>query len=91
MLVAAVDAPAWDCHGRVAVCACHCAVGQLVAEVARSSSGDLWRVGGEWRGWRVELVREGSVLEMWWGLLVGSISDVWQVGRRERSHGEYVW
>lgn len=70
-----VDASAWDSHGRVSVCASHCARGEVVAEVARGSWGEFGcgRRVGLCRGW-VKLVGKGSVWERrWWGLVVGFV------------------
>lgn len=65
--VAVAHAPAWDSHGPVAVGSRHCAVGGVVSQVARGAAGDLGRRRGEGLGGRVQLVGEGSVLEIWRG------------------------
>jgi hypothetical protein len=63
-----------------------------VSQVARGPAGDLRVVGGEGRGGRVQLVGEGSVLQMlWWGsvVLVGRVGKVrvWLARGREGRHG----
>jgi hypothetical protein len=62
MPVSVGHAPARNSHGPVAVRTRHCAVGSVVAQVARGPAGDLRRiVGGEGGGGRVQLVGEGTV------------------------------
>lgn len=86
----AIDAPARHRQRAVAVCTGHCAVGELVAEVARGPASNVGEVGVERWIRQVELVREGSRLKMrWWGhVLVGRIGEVCgKAGGRKRSHG----
>lgn len=80
-MLVAVGAAAGDGHGRMRVCAWHCAVGQLGAEGARGSAGELGGVGGG----EGELVGKGSVWERrWWGLVVGVVGAVGGVPGRAR-------
>tara|TARA_R110002003_G_scaffold104_15_gene8294 strand:+ start:6289 stop:6522 length:234 start_codon:yes stop_codon:yes gene_type:complete len=77
--VAVAHAPAGDCHGPIAIRASHGAVGGVVSQVARGPARNLRRVGGKGRGWRVQLVGEGTVWEMlWWGQIavVGCVGEV---------------
>lgn len=95
----AIEASAGDGHGPIAVGGCHCAVGGLVAKVARGSSRDVGGgFGGICRIWRAELVGKRPVwLTMWWGkVLVGGRGEVGREAvRRKGSHSsgegeEYV-
>jgi hypothetical protein len=90
--VTIAHAPTRHRHGPVAVRTRHCAVGAVVSQVARGPAGDLRVVGGEGRGGRVQLVGEGSVLQMLrWGsvVLVGRVGKfrVWMARGREGRHG----